>query len=590
MNDSNSQGKIITFYSYKGGTGRSMALANVAWILAANQKRVLILDWDLEAPGLHRYFRPFLIDKDLRYSDGLIDFIINYADLAVSPQPSSEQDADWYKLYSDITQYALSINYNFGPFGRIDLIPAGRQNSSYATRVNSFDWKNFYERLGGGLFIEEVKSHMRSEYDYILIDSRTGVSDTAGICTVQIPDTLVVFFTYNNQSINGAHAVTQSSLTARKALDTSSTSNNYNILPIPTRVEQAELSKLEIRQKYARETFNSLLNNISDTESYWSNVEIPYVSYYGYEEILATIVDDPNDPKRILMPHIRLTEYITNGEVKSFKSSLHMEERGRYMQEYAEVPITIDNFKNSNKNELETLVSKNIKLIEELNEKERYISETKYQQKKKQVRYLAFTIPMMILIVVSSYFIFFKQLKTAEESAAQLDTFKTILSKKNQLKQIEQNTKVDSVSLTSVFAANQTNQEKIRADSSNILKNHSTSKSPSPFVKDKRKIYFNKISKYPEIAYAYYGIMYDNEWVERNFDNQAGQTRLPMPGDSVKAVVHVNARVGVIEYNEVSGWQNTKAVGVIKPNETVKVLEVENVAGGAFIWIKFQKK
>ena len=52
-------GKIITFYSYKGGTGRSMALANVAWILAANEKRVLVIDWDLEAPGVHHYFAHF---------------------------------------------------------------------------------------------------------------------------------------------------------------------------------------------------------------------------------------------------------------------------------------------------------------------------------------------------------------------------------------------------------------------------------------------------------------------------------------------------------------------------------------------------
>ena len=53
-------GRIVTFYSFKGGTGRTMALANVAWILAANGKRVLIADWDLESPGLHRFFQPFL--------------------------------------------------------------------------------------------------------------------------------------------------------------------------------------------------------------------------------------------------------------------------------------------------------------------------------------------------------------------------------------------------------------------------------------------------------------------------------------------------------------------------------------------------
>ncbi len=44
-----SPGKVITFYSFKGGTGRSMALANVAWILASCGKRVLAVDWDLEA-------------------------------------------------------------------------------------------------------------------------------------------------------------------------------------------------------------------------------------------------------------------------------------------------------------------------------------------------------------------------------------------------------------------------------------------------------------------------------------------------------------------------------------------------------------
>ena len=70
---SQSPGQIITFYSYKGGTGRSMALANVAWILASNGKRVLMVDWDLEAPGLHRYIHPFLRDKELRSSDGVIE-------------------------------------------------------------------------------------------------------------------------------------------------------------------------------------------------------------------------------------------------------------------------------------------------------------------------------------------------------------------------------------------------------------------------------------------------------------------------------------------------------------------------------------
>src|ERR1700689_748786 len=60
MAEESRHGRIITFYSYKGGIGRTMALANVAWILAANGYRVLVADWDLESPGLHRFLYPFL--------------------------------------------------------------------------------------------------------------------------------------------------------------------------------------------------------------------------------------------------------------------------------------------------------------------------------------------------------------------------------------------------------------------------------------------------------------------------------------------------------------------------------------------------
>src|SRR5215470_3632439 len=49
-------GRIYTFYSYKGGVGRSMALANIGVLLALAGKRVLLVDWDLEAPGLELYF------------------------------------------------------------------------------------------------------------------------------------------------------------------------------------------------------------------------------------------------------------------------------------------------------------------------------------------------------------------------------------------------------------------------------------------------------------------------------------------------------------------------------------------------------
>ena len=55
--------QILTFYSYKGGVGRSMALANIAVLLSQKKKKVLIVDWDLEAPGWNIIFGIVLILK-----------------------------------------------------------------------------------------------------------------------------------------------------------------------------------------------------------------------------------------------------------------------------------------------------------------------------------------------------------------------------------------------------------------------------------------------------------------------------------------------------------------------------------------------
>ena len=46
---------IITFYSFKGGVGRTMALVNTGAELARRGRKVLLVDFDLEAPGLSTY-------------------------------------------------------------------------------------------------------------------------------------------------------------------------------------------------------------------------------------------------------------------------------------------------------------------------------------------------------------------------------------------------------------------------------------------------------------------------------------------------------------------------------------------------------
>src|SRR6185503_11670481 len=71
-----SLGQILTFYSYKGGVGRSMGLANVAALLSKWRRRVLIVDWDLEAPGIESYFENYAQISAVRKEKvGVIDLV-----------------------------------------------------------------------------------------------------------------------------------------------------------------------------------------------------------------------------------------------------------------------------------------------------------------------------------------------------------------------------------------------------------------------------------------------------------------------------------------------------------------------------------
>jgi hypothetical protein len=284
-------GRIATFYSYKGGTGRSMALANFAWILAACGKRVLVIDWDLEAPGLHRYFRPFLVDPDLFETDGLIDTFWSLAASALERAPSGEKravpegSAEVAEAFEDATR---RLDWKFPLDGSIDFIGAGRQGGTYSERVNTFDWKRFYE-LGGASVLTTAKAYLRA-YEWVLIDSRTGVSDTSGICTIQMPDIVVACFTLNRQSIDGVAAILRS---IRAFRSVSVNGSAIDLFPLAMRIENAEQGRLEVARGYARAAVADFLPKgmQSNPRGYWDKMEISYRPAYAFEEVLAAFGD-----------------------------------------------------------------------------------------------------------------------------------------------------------------------------------------------------------------------------------------------------------------------------------------------------------
>src|SRR5262249_43654900 len=139
------------------------------------------------------------------------DMVVELSTALATADPGDDDasHSNWFDRNISIPSYTQEIDWEFPGKGTFDIIVAGQQNASYSVRVNSFDWKSFYEDFGGGGFFEYFKEKVRS-YDYVLIDSRTGVSDTSGICTVQMPDKVVVCFTANEQSILGASGIANS--------------------------------------------------------------------------------------------------------------------------------------------------------------------------------------------------------------------------------------------------------------------------------------------------------------------------------------------------------------------------------------------
>ena len=304
--------RIITFYSYKGGTGRTMALSNVAWLLASNGAKVLAIDWDLEAPGLHKYFFPFINDSDLSQSDGLIDLLSLYVEhLALTSDDMPPFTNNPLEL-ADPRLISIPIEFDFPHMGALHIIGAGKQESGYPERIRGFDWPSFYERFGGSAFVEEFAKNCRDHYDFILIDSRTGVADTSGICTIQMPDEVVLCYTYNRQSIEGIAAVARSIIAKRQ---------DIILYPIATRVVK-DVVGIDKARTFAIKHLSSFVSESqlqSSETSYWSSAEVPHYPTYGFEELLAAFVETAGGRNNLLADMEWLTTCLANKSGLSVK-------------------------------------------------------------------------------------------------------------------------------------------------------------------------------------------------------------------------------------------------------------------------------
>lgn len=309
-------GQVITFYSYKGGVGRTLALSNVACLLArrqADDREVLMIDWDLEAPGLHRFFHERLTraltraqspTDTLDLHPGLIDLFVELEQATRSPElaqtEQSEETAHALLDQIDLDRFILPTDVP-----SLSLLKAGCFDDHYAARVSTFPWEAVYTRSPA--LIRVLAERLAERYSYVLIDSRTGITDTSGICTMLMPEKLVVVFTPNRQSLLGVEELTRRALAYRKQ---SEDLRRLIVFPLPSRIEAAEPTLRERWRTEAGLGYEPLFEQLftqqysltaCDLGTYFNEVQIQHVPRYAYGEEIAVLVEPRGD--RLSMTH-----------------------------------------------------------------------------------------------------------------------------------------------------------------------------------------------------------------------------------------------------------------------------------------------
>lgn len=194
---------LVTFYSFRGGVGRSTAVGLVAGILASRKHRVVMIDLDLESPGLSILLRPdvkIVNEEQL----GVLDYL---------HQRFLTPDLNVPTIHHCICQVKLPDR------GELFLVPVGEDDENYIHRLADLDrrtWQVFYHREINPVkqLIADIKAKLNP--DIILIDVGSGFNDASAIALLDLADTGIICFAPTDQSFAGLHWVVQG---ARKQRD-----------------------------------------------------------------------------------------------------------------------------------------------------------------------------------------------------------------------------------------------------------------------------------------------------------------------------------------------------------------------------------
>lgn len=183
---------IVTFYSFKGGVGRSTALVATALQLANKGRRVILVDMDLEAPGL-----PELLGVELETEYEKSGLVRLLHDIEIGKEV-------------DLRNYLCEVMEN------LHLIPAGEMNPQYLRYLSYVNPARYYrlENNPVTIFFEKVRE-LEPQPDIIIVDARTGLTDISAPLLFHLSDLTMVVFYPHPQAKRGIELLTEGVLKRR---------------------------------------------------------------------------------------------------------------------------------------------------------------------------------------------------------------------------------------------------------------------------------------------------------------------------------------------------------------------------------------
>lgn len=184
--------KMTVFYSIKGGVGRSTALAAAAWYFASQGKKVMVLDMDLESPGLSSSLLPEDRQPEYGLLDWLVEDVVRNGDEVVGNLSASSPLAN-----------------GSGIRGEIIVIPAhGKSMTEYVTKMGRAWMPRMGEesRLAWPQRLRELIKKLDSIHkpDCIFIDARAGLDEISSACVLDLaPHTVLLFAQEGTQTWTG---------------------------------------------------------------------------------------------------------------------------------------------------------------------------------------------------------------------------------------------------------------------------------------------------------------------------------------------------------------------------------------------------